>query len=39
MAKKQKYIFNHKTLEFEKFMLSLTKRIVRVVLVLLGYGG
>ncbi|MBR0176488.1 MAG: M23 family metallopeptidase [Bacteroidales bacterium] len=39
MAKKQKYIFNHKTLEFEKFKLSLTKRIVRVVLVLLGIAG
>lgn len=39
MAKKQKYIFNHKTLEFERFKLSLTKRIVRVVLVLLGIAG
>lgn len=39
MARKQKYIFNHKTLEFEKFKMSLTKRIVRVVLVLLGIAG
>lgn len=39
MAKKQKYIFNHKTLEFEKFRLSLPKRIGRTVLVLLGIAG
>ena len=37
---KQKYIFNHKTLEFEKFKLSIPQRIVRVTLgVLMVAGG
>ena len=39
MAKKQKYIFNHHTLRYEQFRLSLTKRIVRGVLVLLAVAG
>ena len=39
MAKKQKYIFNHKTLEFEKFKLSIPRRIVRALLVLLSVAG
>lgn len=39
MAKKQKYIFNHKTLKFEKFKLSLPIRIGRVVLLLLAIAG
>ena len=39
MAKKQKYIFNHKTLEFEKFRLSIPRRIVRALLVLLSVAG
>ena len=37
--KRQKYIFNHKTLSFEKYKVS-TKRLVgRVVLGLLTFGG
>jgi murein DD-endopeptidase MepM/ murein hydrolase activator NlpD len=36
---KQKYIFNHKTLEFEKFVMPISKRIVRAVLVLLSIAG
>ncbi len=36
---RQKYIFNHKTLSYEKFKLSLPKRIVRVLLVLLSIAG
>lgn len=39
MAKKQKYIFNHKTLKFEKFKLSLPTRIGRAVLFLLAIAG
>lgn len=39
MVKRQKYIFNHKTLTYEKFKLSLPKRIGRTVLVLLGIAG
>lgn len=39
MAKKQKYIFNHKTLKFEQFKLSLTTRILRILLVLLAVAG
>ena len=39
MAKKQKYIFNHKTLEFERFKLSLTTKIGRAVLVILAIAG
>ena len=39
MARKQKYIFNHKTLEFEKFKLSIPKRIGRALLVLLSIAG
>jgi murein DD-endopeptidase MepM/ murein hydrolase activator NlpD len=36
---KQKYIFNHNTLEFEKFVMPTSKRIVRAVLVLLSIAG
>jgi len=36
---KQKYIFNHKTLNYEEFRLSLPKRIIRVVLILLAVAG
>ena len=36
---KQKYIFNHKTLRFEKFQLSRSKRIGRAVLVFLSLAG
>lgn len=36
---KQKYIFNHKTLTYEKFKLSVPKRIGRAVLVLLSIAG
>ena len=39
MARKQKYIFNYKTLTYEKFKLSLPTRIGRTVLVLLGIAG
>ena len=39
MAKKQKYIFNHKTLTYEKFKLSIPKRIGRALLVLLSIAG
>ena len=39
MAKKQKYIFNHKTLEFERFKLSLSTKVWRAFLVLLGIAG
>lgn len=36
---KQKYIFNHKTLSYEEFVVPLSKRIVRVMLVLLSIAG
>lgn len=36
---KQKYIFNHKTLTYEKFKLSVPKRIGRAILVLLSIAG
>ncbi len=36
---KQKYIFNHKTLKFEKFKLSLPRRIGRAFLLLLAIAG
>ena len=36
---KQKYIFNHKTLKFEKFVMPISKRIGRAVLVLLAVAG
>lgn len=36
---KQKYIFNHKTLRFEKFQLSRSKRIGRAILVFLSLAG
>ena len=36
---KQKYIFNHKTLRFEKFQLSRSKRIGRALLLFLSIAG
>lgn len=39
MVRRQKYIFNHKTLRFEKFKLSLPKRILRAFLLLLAVAG
>ena len=36
---KQKYIFNHKTLSYEEFVVPLSKRIVRWMLVLLSIAG
>lgn len=36
---KQKYIFNHKTLEFEKFVMPISKRIGRIALMLLAVAG
>lgn len=36
---KQKYIFNHKTLEFEKFVMPISKRIGRIVLMMLAVAG
>jgi len=36
---RQKYIFNHKTLTYEKFKLSIPKRIGRALLVFLSIAG